>query len=223
MRFLLIDDHQMVREGLCAVLSGLYGDIEMVQAGSVAEGREAIRQGGSFDLAILDMMLPDGSGTELMDELERHHPEVPMIVVSGDARFMDEAMRRGALGFVTKAADSDELLEAIGSVLAGRVYVPNTMGRAMARRPVFPDSLALADDLDGAIGIMGPQPRLPSFSKRQESVLRLVMQGLSNRDISQRLELAEGTIKVHVSAIFKELRVHSRTQAVLTARRMKLL
>ncbi len=213
----------MVREGLCAVLAGLYGDIEMVQAGSVAEGREAIRQGQNYDLAILDMMLPDGSGTELMDELEFRHPEVPMIVVSGDARFMGEAMRRGALGFVTKAADSDELLEAIGSVLAGKVYVTNTMGRAMFRRPVISLSPPDADGQDGAGNIMGPPPRMPSFSKRQESVLRLVMQGLSNRDISRRLDLAEGTIKVHVSAILKALRVHSRTQAVLTARRMKLL
>ncbi|MDD5297228.1 MAG: response regulator transcription factor [Rhodocyclaceae bacterium] len=214
MKFLVIDDHEMVREGLCGVLAGLYGNIELVQAGSVAEGREIIRSDHGFDLAILDMVLPDGSGLELMDELELFHPEVPMIAVSGDNFYMDEALRRGALGFLPKSADSDDFLEAIGSVLAGQVYVPNSLGQA-ERSPYL--SAGLDDE---PLHATGSSPRL---SGRQKVVLRLIMQGLSNKDISERLTLAESTVKVHVSAILRALNVHSRTQAVLTAARLKIL
>jgi len=218
MKFLVVDDHEMVREGLCAVLAGLYGGVDLVQAGSVAEGLRAIRSNHGFDLAILDMSLPDGSGIELMDALECSHPEVPIIAVSGDSRYMDETLRRGALGFLPKSADRDEFIEAIGSVLAGRVYVPNSLGQA----PVSPVSAGLEYVPVNGSGRFGLRPSL-DLSERQRGVLRLVMQGLSNRDIAERLKLAESTVKVHVSAILKRLNVQNRSQAVLMAARLDLL
>lgn len=215
MKFLVVDDHEMVREGLCTVLSKLYGGVSLVQAGSVAEGLRAIRSHQDFDLAILDMSLPDGSGIELMDELERIHPEVPMIVISGDSRYMAEALRRGALGFLPKSADSDEFMEAIGSVLAGRVYLPNSLGQAPI--PTISSKSAYETLTDAAMDGFTPH-----LSERQTAVLHLVMQGLTNRDISERLKLAESTVKVHVSAILKRLNVQNRSQAVLMAERLKL-
>jgi DNA-binding NarL/FixJ family response regulator len=215
-KFLIIDDHEMVREGLCAVLAGIYGGVELVQAGSVAEGLRVIRAHHDFDLAVLDMSLPDGSGIELMDELERLHPEVPMIVVSGNNHYMDEALRRGALGFLPKSADSDEFMEAIGSVLAGRVYVPNSLGQV----PISPFSASLEYEASNTFSINGLSQRL---SGRQTAVLRLVMQGLSNRDIAEHLKLAESTVKVHISAILKKLNVQNRSQAMLIAARLDVL
>ena len=211
MRFLVVDDHELVRNGLSAVLTQTYGGLEIVQAGSVADGLRTIREDGGFDLAILDMVLPDGEGTELMDELGHWHPEVPMIAVSGDSRFMDVALDRGALGFLPKSADSAELLDAIGTVLEGRVYVPRTLS-ALPRR--------VAASRQGSGAEAGP---LPDLTLRQRTVLRLMMQGQSNRDISQALGLAESTVKIHVSSLLKLLKVTSRTQAVITARNLGLL
>lgn len=206
MRFLVVDDHELVRDGLTAVLAQTYGGLQVVQAGSVAEGCRAIREGGDFDLAILDMVLPDGEGTELMDELERWHPEVPMIAVSGDSRYMDIALERGALGFLSKSADSAELLEAIGLVLQGSVYVP----RRLSVPPAPDPSLVSGNgNLD--------------LTQRQKAVLRLMMKGCANRDIAQALGLAESTVKIHVSGLLKALNVNSRTQAVIKARDLGLL
>lgn len=205
-----MDDHELVRDGLATVLAGIYGGVRLVQAGSVAEACEVIRACDSFDLAILDMLLPDGNGIELMDELGQHHPEVPMIVVSGDPKYKELALSKGALGFLTKTSDSTDLLDAIGAVLVGQVYEPRvlnsrvSLGNSLLRQAKPPPA---NDDNDQNLAL----------TPRQKAVLGLVMQGKSNRDISLELGLAESTVKVYVSGLLKALNVSSRTQVVLAA------
>ncbi len=211
MKFLVVDDHELVRDGFAAVLSGIYPDLQLVQAGSVAEGRDAIRGDHDFDLAILDMKLPDGEGIELMDELETYHPEVPMIAVSADYSFQERALNRGALGFLPKEAESSDILEAIAAVLSGKVYLPNTLHSSDigSRRALQRRSDAQTDS--------------QLLSNKQKAVLRLVMQGRSNRDIAKELGLAESTIKAYVSDLLRMFKVSNRTQAVLLAKDLDLL
>lgn len=212
MKFLIVDDHELIREGLRVVISRLDADVELVEADSVAAGLLAIRDGEGFDLAIFDMLLPDGSGARLMDELGRVHPEVPVIVVSAENHCMDEAFRHGAMGFIPKSSLNSALLNGIREVLAGGIYLPPTLQGAApgGLEPVF-------------AGYSRPaRSGEPMLTERQKAVLSLMMRGMTNKSICRELELAESTVKIHVSAILRALQVKSRTQAVLTAAKLNL-
>ncbi len=213
MKFLVVDDHELIREGLRVVLSRMEGGVELVEAYSVESGLQAINEGMDFDLAIFDMMLPDGSGARLMDELGRVHPEVPVIVVSAEVHSMEEAFRHGAMGFIPKGCLNASLLEGIAEVLKGEIYVPTSLAPAQSARSA----------VGGEPFWSGTsRPNEPELTDRQKSVLFLMMRGLTNKSICRELDLAESTVKIHVSAILRALHVKSRTQAVLTAARMKL-
>ena len=213
MKFLVVDDHELIREGLRVVLSRVEGGAELVEASSVATGLEAIREGEGFDLAIFDMMLPDGSGADLMDELGRVHPEVPVIVVSAEVHCMEEAFRHGALGFIPKSSLNSSLLEGIQEVLKGEIYVPTVLGQPSSGQTSL-----------GSEPFWSRPPRggEPELTERQKMVLSLMMRGLTNKSICRELDLAESTVKIHVSAILRALQVKSRTQAVLTAVRLNI-
>lgn len=209
MKFLVVDDHELVRDGFSAVLSNQYPDLELIQAGSVAEGRLAIQGDDTFDLAILDMKLPDGEGTELIDELGIHHPEVPMIAISADYSYQDKVLQQGALGFLPKEADSDQILSAITTVLSGQIYTPHKLKQT---------------DIASRRGLQrhAPQQQLQSLNSKQEEVLRLVMQGQPNRDIANQLGLAESTIKAYVGELLRVFKVTNRTQLVRLANDLAL-
>ena len=214
MKFLVVDDHELIREGLRVVLARIDGGVELVEASSVATGLQAIREEDGFDLAIFDMMLPDGSGARLMDELGRVHPEVPVIVVSAEIQSMEEAFRHGAMGFIPKSSLSASLLTGIQEVLKGEIYVPTSLapasstGASAGRDPFWSRT---------------PRSDEPDLTERQKMVLSLMMRGLTNKSICRELDLAESTVKIHVSAILRALQVKSRTQAVLTAARMNIV
>ena len=212
MKFLVVDDHELIREGLRVVLSRMDGGVDLVEATSVETGLQAIQEGDDFDLAIFDMMLPDGSGARLMDELGRVHPEVPVIVVSAEIQCMEEAFRHGAMGFIPKSSLNGSLLEGIQAVLKGDIYLPTALSATAA--PL---------DSGGGAWTRTPHANGPELTDRQKMVLSLMMRGLTNKSICRELDLAESTVKIHVSAILRALQVKSRTQAVLTAARMNIV
>lgn len=211
MKILVVDDHDLIREGLRVVLSRLEDGVEIVEAGSVLTGLRAIREGSDFDLAIFDMRLPDGDGTQLMDELGRCHPEVPIIVVSAEDDSMAAAFSHGAMGFVSKSSLNGTLLDGVRAVLAGSIYMPPASQSVQLERTV------------AAPDVPADSTASRELTERQRAVLSLMMRGLSNRGICEELDLAESTVKIHVSAILRALQVKSRTQAVLTASRLKLV
>ena len=210
MKILVVDDHALVREGLRHVLQDLDGQpVRIVEAASSAEALARARENADLDLVLLDLRLPDASGLDTLQELGRVVPDLPVVLLSGEesADVMHAAFDRGAAGFIPKSSLSDVLLSALRLVMAGGIYVPPAMlGRspearpAPARPPFDPVAAARLDITD-----------------RQAEVLRLVLQGLSNKQICRVLDLAEPTVKVHVSALLRALDVKSRTQLVLAA------
>jgi DNA-binding NarL/FixJ family response regulator len=199
MKILAIDDHELVQEGLNHVLQMLGDDIDVIQADNAQEAFMVLIGHRDLDLILLDYHLPDMTGLEMLQQLGRRAPEVPVLMISGmaNAQLMRQVLAAGAAGFISKSNSSAALLKAIKVVLDGGIYTP--------------DDLL---DLEGQI-VDGTMPKRPSLSRTQERVFRCMVDGLSNRDIAQRLEIGEETVKSHVSSILRHFDVQNRTQAVL--------
>ena len=205
MKILVVDDHALVRAGLCQVLQGLdpAEPTEVLQAPNCARAFELAASHPDLDLVLLDYHLPDMNGLAALAVLGKKHPELPVVILSGSANpsIMQRVLAQGAAGFVTKSGLSDELLQALRLVLDGGVYTPSDSD-------LFSDPNAHL-----ATGAA------PVFTPRQEEVLRLLLDGCSNREISDRLTLSDETIKNHISSILRTFGVKTRMQAALEAGR----
>lgn len=211
MKFLIVDDHPVLREGIAALLRQAGSDVDIIQAGDAAEGLRLAEAHADFDAVILDMMLPGMDGVTALGKFGLVRPELPVIVLSSsedpaDAR---RAMAHGALGYVPKSASQHTLLAAIRLVMNGEVYVPPLILSALtATQPMSPGHQTIA-------GVI--------LSDRQLEVLRRLSMGQPNKIIAYELNLSEKTVKAHVTAIFRMLNAVNRTQAAAAARQAGLI
>ena len=207
LKILVIDDHALVREGLCQVLKGLDDQVEVLQSGTCTLGFAIAQDHPDLDLVLLDYHLPDMTGLVALQIFGMRHPELPVIMLSGSAnmQIVRHVLQAGASGFVTKSALSDELLAAVRQVLAGGEYLP----------PGFEDpNLA-----PYAASVSGANVERSGLTHKQELVLRQLLDGRSNREIASTLSLSEETVKTHVASILRHFDVQNRTQAVVAAAR----
>ena len=203
MKILVVDDHALVREGLCQVLKGLEESVEVLQAGTCTQGFAMAGEHPDLDLVLLDYHLPDMTGLVALGVFGIRHPELPIVMLSGSAnmQIMQHVLQAGASGFVTKSGLSDELLLAVRQVLAGGEYLPAGFDET--------GSVPTATDDNAKAGL----------THRQDLVLRELLDGRSNRDIADTLSISEETVKSHVAAILRHFDVQNRTQAVVAAAR----
>ncbi|MHB2019358.1 MAG: response regulator transcription factor [Candidatus Xenobia bacterium] len=201
-RVLVVDPVPIVREGLKASL-GRRDGVQIV--GEAETVREALRMIDmvSCNVVLIDLHLPDGCGIECLRRLKEAHPETPILVFSnppGEAAVL-EAIQAGADGFVVKCASVQELQQAISSIHAGKQYLhPSVVGTVMRNiRTTTPDHAS------------GP-PTLPA---RQEQVLALAVRGLSNRLISDQLNISQSSVKAALRALFSKFEAYDRTQLIL--------
>jgi DNA-binding NarL/FixJ family response regulator len=212
MKFLLIDDHALIREALSSVLRELRSDAIVLEAASCRQGADLMGEHGDVSLVLLDLRLPDRDGFDMLAELRDAYPAVGVVMLSAfnDRDNVVRALDQGALGFISKTSSRDVLLGALRLVLAGGVYIPLEIlsGAASAQAGAAPP--AKQPDTGAR-----PSPTDLGLTERQVDVLALMMQGRSNKLICRALDLAEPTVKNHVSAILKALKVSNRTEAVL--------
>jgi DNA-binding NarL/FixJ family response regulator len=204
-RILVIEDHALVREGLLLALRALEenGAPAEVQGAKDADDAAAIlAENDDFDLIVLDLMLPGTSGMAFLGVIRKRHPHIPVVILSAldDGDTVMKAMRHGAAGFVSKASPTDMLLGALREVLAGEIWLPPEYRDQAGKRR---RSKTVADRF--------------GLTKSQARVLELLAEGKTNREIADMLDVTEGTVKIHVSAIFKALNVSNRSQALLVA------
>jgi DNA-binding NarL/FixJ family response regulator len=211
MKFLVVDDHALIREAMRGVLKELCGEATVLEAASAAQATGLIGQHPDLALILLDNKLPDRDGVELLRELREAYPAISVVMQSAfcDRETVLEALDNGALGFIPKTDSREVLLGALRLILAGGTYIPPGV---LARTP--PAGAAAMPEKPPA-----PHRRLApadlGLTERQVDVLALMMQGKSNKLICRDLDLAEPTVKNHVSAILKALGVTNRTEAVL--------
>lgn len=211
-RVLVVDDHPMVREGLRSMLTG--GDVEVV--GEAGSGADALRCVGELepDVVLLDVELPDLDGLSVLRRIKEIAPRVPVLIVSmhDDHGRVRRAVEAGAAGYVLKGISRRELLAAVRAVRDGESVLDPVLLRALLK-----DTLAAsADPPRSGVG-------LDPLTRVEQEVLRLVVEGLTNRQISERMRWSIGTAKKYLQRILEKLDVSDRTQAAVAAVRRGLL
>ncbi|GAB4182583.1 MAG: response regulator transcription factor [Rhodocyclaceae bacterium] len=204
MKILVVDDHPLIRSALRYALAELDTGVDLLDASDGASALRELDAHPDLDLVLLDLALPDMDGLQALKALRERSPAVPIVVLSAseDPEAVRAALDAGAMGFVPKSSSNQVMLSALRLVLSGGVYVPLQ---------------ALSADRSGA----HPAAEL-GLTQRQAEVLALMVQGKPNKLICRELGLAQGTVKIHVTAILKALDVSNRTQAVIKANRLGL-
>ena len=220
-KILVVDDHALIRTALRGVLGELHRDVTVLEASDCRGAFDLIEAHPDLDLVLLDLSLPGIHGLAALEELRTRHPALPVVVLSSanDRASVMQALDQGAMGYIPKLSSNEILVSALRLVLSGGIYIPPEI-LARWESPPATDLQAAA-----ASGRNGPQ-RTPTdlgLSGRQAEVLRLLLEGKSNKLICRELDLAESTVKNHVTLILKALNVTSRTQAVIAAARMGLV
>jgi DNA-binding NarL/FixJ family response regulator len=212
MQFLIVDDHVLIRESLRGVLVELRPDASIVEAADARETMRLVTADPDLALILLDLSLPDRNGFELLTELRERYPTIPVVVLSGhhDRPNVVRALDLGALGFIPKTAQRAVLVNAISLVLSGGIYIPPEI---LVRQPA--PASARPEGMPDAGNKPRTLPRDLGLTNRQVEVLALMMQGKSNKAIGRVLDLAEPTVRNHVTALLKALNVTNRTEAVL--------
>jgi DNA-binding NarL/FixJ family response regulator len=212
MKILVVDDHALIREALCSVLKELKRDAEVVEASDCGQAMRLVEEhAADLGLILLDLTLPDRDGFSVLAELRERHPAISIVVLSAlqDRDNIDKALDLGALGFIPKSAKREVMLSALQLVLKGGIYVPPEI--RVREEPSVPQSGAKRSAADGS----RVSPSELGLTERQLDVLALMMQGKSNKAICRMLDLAEPTVKNHVTAILRALKVTNRTEAVI--------
>lgn len=214
MRILVVDDHPLILEALKQVLRDLDPDIEVVEARDAPQALDQVRAQPELSLVLLDLALPQAHGLELLEELRRTAPELPVVVLSAteDRETVLRAIHDGAMGFIPKTSRTEVLVAALRLVFSGGVYLPPSVFAGPAQAVCEPRPASLA----------ARSPREVGLTERQAQVLALLVQGKSNKLICRALDLAEGTVKIHITAILRALNVSNRTEAVVAVSRMGL-
>jgi DNA-binding NarL/FixJ family response regulator len=211
MKVLVVDDHALIRDALRGVLKELSDDAVIFEASDCGQAMRLVNEHPDVDLILLDLNLPDRNGFEVLADLRERHPAISTVVLSAfnDRENVAKALEAGALGFIPKSSTRGVMLSAFRLIFSGGIYIPPEilMHRETAPSQPRPDT---SGTQSGSLS-----PRDLGLTDRQVDVLALMMQGKSNKAICRTLDLAEPTVKNHVTAILKALRVTNRTEAVI--------
>lgn len=211
---MVADDHPLFRDAIGAVIAAGMPGTRLLEADSLMRAmQQAERHEEDLDLLLLDLDLPDAVGLDGLRRLREVLPALPVAILSAeqDRRTVLAAIEMGAVGYIPKSTPRDALLAALRQLLEGQLYLPpQVMRRPPPMHPAPAVTAAAAD------------PRLERLTGKQLEVLELLSQGASNKGIARELNIAETTVKTHVSAILRKLGVASRVQAVLLAGELDL-
>lgn len=215
LQVLLADDHALFRDGMRYVLQQLSEQVHIICAGDFTETLKLAEDNPGIDVALVDLNMPGSDGVSSIRIFHHCFPGIPLVVISGSEQRaeMECVMEYGAMGFISKMSSGKMMLNALRIVLDGGIYFPPQLLAQPLNEPVpteIQDKNCLLSDKLG-------------LTKRQMETLNYLAAGLSNKEIAIKMNLAEGTIKVHVAAAYQVLQVSSRLDAVRKARQMGLL
>lgn len=209
---LVADDHGLYRTGLAFLLRDQLGFSEIIEAAGFDEALDQLALVRDFSLALFDLSMPGINGPDSLVIVRETYPELRIAVVSGSEERTDvlAALAAGLGGYIPKSLSDDEIVAAIEDVLADKVYVPRFMaapqpGQRFQPAPVPPPTR------------QSQSLRLEDLTARQRDVLACVLKGLSNKEIARHLDIAEGTVKIHLSALFGQLGARNRTDLATRA------
>ncbi|KQW30343.1 MULTISPECIES: response regulator transcription factor [Pseudomonas] len=208
-KILIADDHPLFREAIHNVISDGFPGSEVMETADLDSALALTAEHDDLDLILLDLNMPGMHGLNGLINLRNEAPTIPVVIVSAeqDKQVVLQAITYGAVGFITKSSPRSQMTDAIEQILNGNVYLPpdiirtqkSPLGRRLNENPSFPPEL------------------LQALTRKQLLVLERMTKGESNKQIAYTLDIAETTVKAHVSAILRKLNVHNRVQAILSA------
>ena len=206
MKIVLADDHPLFRDGFSLLFQQMEAGAVVFEASSLDEAIDLVTKHRDADLVMLDLNMPGMNGLDGLKRVAETCPQMPVIVLSASEskEIVEAVIMAGASGFIPKSSSAAVMQSAIHLVLSGGVYLPAQILRA------------------DAMGSAGHREQI-KLTNRQLDVLRLLAAGLSNKQICRDLELSEGTLKVHIAAIYRALNVNNRTEAANAAHRLALV
>ena len=208
-KILIADDHPLFREAIHNVISDGFPGSEVMETADLDSALALTQEHDDLDLILLDLNMPGMHGLNGLVNLRNEAPTIPVVIVSAeqDKQVVLQAITYGAVGFITKSSPRTQMTDAIAQILNGNVYLPpdiiRTQKSGTPRR--MNDAPSIAPEL------------LQALTRKQLLVLERMTKGESNKQIAYTLEIAETTVKAHVSAILRKLNVHNRVQAILSA------
>ena len=208
-KIIVADDHPLFRAALQQAVRQALSDTQIVEADTLEAVHQAVADNPDADLILLDLHMPGAHGFSGLVFLRGVNPGIPVVVVSGSEESSDirRAIDYGASGFIPKSSSLDTIAAAIRQVIEGEVWIPPEMIGQMDE--ISEEEARFADALS-------------SLTPQQFRVLNMLTEGLLNKQIAYELNVSEATIKAHVTAILRKLGVHSRTQAVIAAKRLEV-
>ncbi len=212
---LLADDHALFRQGIRHLLADSLKGATVVEADGFDPALEALQKNGGAALIVMDLRMPGMAGGTSLRALREAYPMAKLVVLSASESRSDilDALGAGVHGYIPKTALPEDISSAIKYVLEGGVYVPPLLSRSGTGGE---DPLLHAGEVKPGAAA-GAAMDLERFTPRQRDVLRLLAAGKSNKEIARELDLAEGTVKIHLAAVFRALNARNRTEAVVLA------
>lgn len=207
-KLLIADDHPLYRDALKSALHLFETELSVYEASDLSQ-TVSVLEAEDIDLLLLDLNMPGSQDLFGLLHIRKLYPAIPIAIVSGveDDTVIAKVMSSGALGFIPKTASRQQIREAIGAILQGEIWLPGNMSQ---------DAL----ESESAFSMLADKVAL--LTPSQYKVLCYMRDGLLNKQIGFNLDIAEATVKAHVTAIFKKLEINNRTQAVLIASQLQL-
>lgn len=210
-RLLIVDDHQVVREGLSSILT-TRGDIEVV--GMARDGREAVEKARQLspDVVLMDISMPGMNGVEATRQIKKENPQTGIVVLSmyAEEEYIFDLVRAGATGYLLKDADSSQIANAIRAISRGESMIhPVVVSKILSEFSQLSNNRKVKEDRRAQ--------KQYDLSNREISVLQLVAEGKTNKEIARDLRISEKTVKNHTRSIFHKLNVSDRTEAAIQA------
>ncbi len=208
-KILIADDHPLFREAIHNVIADGFTGSDVMETADLDSALALTREHDDLDLILLDLNMPGMHGLNGLITLRNEAPTIPVVIVSAeeDKQIVLQAITYGAVGFITKSSPRAQMTDAIEQILNGNVYLPSDIIRSSKQTP------RRASHEESGI----PPELLQALTRKQLLVLERMTKGESNKQIAYNLDIAETTVKAHVSAILRKLGVHNRVQAILSA------
>ncbi len=208
MKILIADDHALFRDGLTMHLEKIVPESTISQAANFSQMFKLLSDDNKIDFVFFDFEMPDVSWQDAIDNLKKISPDTAFAIISGseDNRTIKALLSSGAKGYIPKRSDIKVLNNALRLILDGGTYVP----------PNLIENSALN-------GVNGKNSGIKNLTYRQSQVLDLIAQGKSNKQIAFDMGVSESTVKLHINALLRSLRVNNRTQAVITAQKLGII
>lgn len=214
LKVLIADDHSLYRTGLALLLKDRLGVTEVIEVSDFDQALDRLAETPGIGLALFDLSMPGMGGPESLRVIKETYPDVRVAVVSGleERDYVLKAISVGLNGYVPKSLSEEDIAAALQQVVAGHIYIPKFMTSSPGTQRE-----SLSDQASANANASAEAPRLDDLTPRQRDVLACILRGRSNKEVARDLHIAEGTVKIHLAALFAVFSARNRTELATRA------